>query len=155
MQTIIIWKLSINTIYAMQPHGRLCFHGYLSLHASMGLSPGGGQLWLWLSFLEESTPLSWSHILLVGSKWVLYNYLHYIMNDSESETQTYSSPVQRGWSLVIISQSATLNSFMPSYGRAFICRCNMTSPSSTKGGAHLNLEHFLLVSYGVSFPRGL
>ena len=53
--------------------------------------------------------------------------------------------------LMIISQSMSPDSFLPHYCRAFQRRCTMMSFSnSIKGGAHLNLGHFLLVSLCVS-----
>ena len=66
-------------------------------------------------------------------------------------SQSCASWVLKRQGLVIINQSTSPYCFLPLCCGAFQCRCTMTSFSNPiKGGVHLNLGHFLLVSHCTS-----
>ena len=113
----------------MQSHGRLCFPGDLSLHTSLSSPFKEDQLQLWLPLLEKSS--CFTFCLLTPNKYCTATYT--MLQMTWSQRCNCAPPSTKWWSLVIINQSVALNSFPPSYCRAFIHRCIMMSHSSIKG----------------------
>ena len=117
-------------IYAHSPH--------------LNESPGGGSHW---DLLETANSAMDLQLMAAPKTSIITQYIMLWTPQSQSHT----SRVLERWGSVIINQSTSPDCFLPHFCGAFQCRCTMTSFSNCiKGGAHLNLGHFFLVSHCAS-----